>query len=511
VILDERSAAFTALGMAKASARPAVLICTSGSAPAHYFPAVIEAAHAAIPLIVLSADRPPELRHCHAGQTIDQQHLFGSHVRFFAELPVPNSNATAPHLRESARRAVQAALGLPAGPVHLNVPFPEPLLPAATDASTALALPHAEPGGRLSPLQVSVSAPVQLPARLLILSGALPGLFPEEDMARIHAMSANGIPVLADASSPLRSQAGHLPSLIRHYDLILRSISDDALLPDGILCYGEPPLSKVLRSWIAQHDISGWQCGPGKVGINPAQANWNYIGSHLPETVAAPPVATAFAAAWQAAESSAARQMEARFASAHPLFEGDILRALPAMLEQGAPLFLANSLTVRAAEWFQGASDKRLRVFSQRGANGIDGNVSVARGIAAALRSPAVMVAGDLAVLHDSNGLLGAAADPFGLFIILLNNQGGGIFELLPAAETARFEQLFATPQTINFQALAEAHGCGYARADSVQALADNYTSWNRRGLHIVEIPINRSSSAALHRQFLQPIESVAS
>lgn len=512
VVLDERSAAFRALGLTKASGKPCALICTSGSAPAHYFPAVIEAWHACLPMVILSSDRPPELRHCHAGQTVDQTHFYGSHVRMYAELPVPGADWPGKGSRglrqlvQICRRAVGTAVGPVAGAVQINVPLREPLLPQS--GAQALA-GESNSFPRLGPLPVLQSTSdelVVLPSRTLILSGALPGgLAPALAEELVQMSNSAGLPLLADGASPLRHWADRLPLLVTQYDRLARSQLDSALRPQGLLCLGEPPLSKAFRAWLAELDIPAWQIGPGKPDMNPCFARMEYLGTGWPRGLQAVPAAPEFSDAWREANLEASATQQAALTQPHEFFEGDLWNALPDLLDEGTAVLIANSLAIRDAEWFMPASTKRLRVFSQRGANGIDGTVSIARGLAAGLRQSVVLVTGDLALLHDSNGLLGSATDPYGLFVILLNNNGGGIFELLPAAQQAAFEQVYATAQAIDFSQLVGAHQGIHSRAASTADVHEAWLSWDRRGLRVVEVAIDRKVSAGLHRKFLNP------
>lgn len=507
VILDERSAAFHALGRIKATRCPVALVCTSGSAGAHYFPAVIEAREAGLPLVVLTADRPPELRHCHHGQTIDQQKLFGTYPLFYAELPVPEMDSGLLRaVRETCRRAIEAALGVPHGPVHLNCPFREPFLPrngvASQSGSNLL--------DGLTPVTAPVAVtnePVELPERTLILAGPRPWRDPPSEWQAILGLSERqGFPVLVDGSNPLRYQSPGAAHVIVHHDRIVREDAAwESLVPEAVVLWGEPPTSKVLRQRLSGLDLPGFLTGSGKRRINPFHGRITWGGSSA-EAFAARVKggAGSYGKSWTEADSRAGAHLQAALAEPHALFEGDIHRVLGGTLPPGTPVCLASSLAIRDAEWFMPRSESGLVPFSQRGANGIDGTLSLARGIAAGSGRPACLVTGDLAFLHDTNGLLGSASDENGLLVILLNNAGGGIFEFLPVArESHAFERFFGTPQTVDFKRLAEAHGARHQTAGTLEELQWAIETWDTRGVSVVEVPVDRKVSRDLHRRFL--------
>jgi len=507
VLLDERSAAFHALGRVKATRRPVALLCTSGTAAAEFYPAVIEAREAGLPLIVLTADRPPELRHCQAGQTIDQAKLYGTYPLFYAELPLPEpEDGLLRGCRELCRRAVESALSAVPGPVHLNCPFREPFF--ATDGLAGIkALPVKEEP--VSPLR-TVSAEVSLPARTLLLAGPLPWEADETEIESLLRLSREHcLPLLADAANPLRHRAEEVPYLLTGYDAVARSKElREELRPEALLVWGSVPTSKALRQWLAELDSPAWQAGPGVPGANPFHARLRYGGNCLAGFLDSLRVAESnYALAWRDVEARFRKGRETAFAGgAGEWFEGEVHRRLPELLAPGTPVLFANSLAVRDAEWFLPANNRRLRPHSLRGANGIDGTLSAARGLAAGSGRPAVLVTGDLAFLHDSNGLLGAAdADP-GLLVLLLNNGGGGIFDLLPVASRpgVAYEELFATPQRVDFARLVEAHGGRWHPATDAETLAAAVARFDGRGLLVVEIKVSRTPSRHRRLELLQ-------
>jgi len=508
VVLDERSAGFRALGRIKATRRPAAVVCTSGSAAAQYLPAVIEARESALPLVVLTADRPPELRHCHAGQTIDQVKLFGNYPLYQAELPVPEADRRLfRQVREICRVAVSTALGDVCGPVHLNCPFREPFFGEGTVKPVSLDETLLAGLAPCRPVRSAPAGPFTLPGRTLILAGPRPWKTPDKEVQAILRLAVEGgYPILADATNPLR-YCGQPDVVMVHYDRILRD-ADRAqrLMPKAVVLWGEPPTSKVLRQWLAEFDVPGYRIGEGKRAMNPFFGKVVEAGAAVEGFCASVSITgKGYSGEWGRLDREMEQVLRSRLARPHELFEGDVHRLLRECLPDGMPVLFANSMAVRDAEWFVPAEGKRLDPYAQRGANGIDGTVSMARGIGEGLNKPMCLVSGDLAFLHDVAGLRGAASAAPGLLVLLVNNSGGGIFEFLPVADQSpHFETCFATPQEVDFRALVEAHGGRHVRVPAREALAEGISSWDGNGLMVVEVPVDRKASRDLHRHFLE-------
>jgi 2-succinyl-5-enolpyruvyl-6-hydroxy-3-cyclohexene-1-carboxylate synthase len=507
--IDERCAGFFALGAAKASGRPVAITCTSGTAAANLAPAVIEAFWARVPLIVLTADRPPELREVGAGQTIDQVKLYGSAAKWFFELGV--HDATPERLRwirALACRAYWTALDGKPGPVHVNIPLREPLvldgpLPADDCGRPAnrpwIARPMIEP----RPPGVLP----ELPARGILVAGRHErdrklGSAAAEFAARV------GYPLLADPLSGSR----HGPAAIAHYDLLLRSDRfAQPLTPELVIRIGDLPTSKPLRAWLA-----GLQ-GVEQVALDPEEA-WQDPASTLsvvdrsdpawtletwgPETPPDPD----WLAAWRAADDTAATAIIDAVGT--ELSEPLVARSLGEWLPAEATLFVASSMPVRDVELFLGARELAPRVLSSRGANGIDGTVSSAFGAAAAGDGPVVLLTGDVAVAHDIGGLLAARRLAIPLTIVLLNNDGGGIFHFLPiAGERDAFEEHVATPHGLDFATAARLYGCAYERPETLEALQTAISdSLNAEGTTIIEVRTDREQNLALHRSVAEAV-----
>lgn len=516
VVLDERSAGFRALGRIKATRHPVAVVCTSGTAAAEYFPAVVEAREAGLPLIVLTADRPPELRHCHAGQTIDQQKLYGTYPVFYAELPVPEPDGELDAALETvARRALDSALGEPSGPVHLNCPFREPFFAEGGegDSGSDWDMDSDERGHLGAVRSRRWPEGLVLPERTLWLAGPLP-MEPEE--AELEAVltccERNGWPILVDGCHALRSRPGEPAGRIWQYDRLLRAEEQwEALRPEAVVVWGEPPTSKVLRQRLAAAGIGGWRAGPGGPGRNPLQTRLREAGTDLLALVEAVSgrVRGDYGERWREAEAAAAEGLpDCVGGEAEPdWFEGDIHRLLGRHVPEGTPVLFANSLAVRDAEWFLPLNDRSLRPHNLRGASGIDGTLSVARGLAEGAGQAGLLVTGDLAFLHDSNGLLGGRLAEPGLLVLLINNAGGGIFDHLPVAgqsEPCLYEELFGTPQEVDFAQLTAAHGGEYVRVRDLAALASELERPPERGIRVVECRIDRQRSLRCHRKALR-------
>lgn len=527
-ILDERSASFFALGVAKASEWPTVLVCTSGTAGANYFPAIIEAYESGIPLIMLTADRPPELRDCASGQTIDQQKLFGQYIRGYRELAVPE--ATVPqlcYLRQAIAHTWQQSQFPVAGPVHVNCPFRDPLAPLPdphNDLATTLApqmgpafFDHlkTDPQMVLALSRASLPTPLGQSERGLIIAGPMstPSAAADREYCEAIATISKKLswPVLADGLSPLRNHAQVNPYLITTYDLLLRHESHTvALRPEQVIQLGALPTSKVLRQWLADTDPHRWIVDQSDRNRDPLHGR----AVVLPLTVQAlaahllidRSTVADYCQRWLRREAIARQRLSAQFASIEPLFEGKLSELLPQLLPLGTPLMIANSMPVRDVEWFWPPSDRGLRPYFSRGANGIDGTLSTALGIAHH-HGQAVLLTGDLALLHDSNGFLNAGLRAGHLTILLVNNQGGGIFESLPIANfEPPFEKYFATPQQVDFASLAAAHQINYSQIVTWDDLAEHLCELPTTGVRLLELRCDRKFDAPLRQSLLQAI-----
>jgi 2-succinyl-5-enolpyruvyl-6-hydroxy-3-cyclohexene-1-carboxylate synthase len=497
--IDERSAGFFAVGAAKVSSRPVAITCTSGTATANLAPAVIEARHARVPLIVLTSDRPPELREVGAGQTIDQLKLYGDAVKWFFEVGVDRVTPESLRwIRTLACRAYWTAADGPPGPVHLNFPFREPLVlsePLPDDRSARdgdqpyvmfdAPAPTAPSGG-----------PGEHPSgRIVIVAGQDRDPDGGRRIARLAAEA--GVPLLADPLSGARRG----PTAIVHYDLLLRDPEFAAThRPHFVIRAGDLPTSKPLRAWLAGVEAAQIAFDPDGVWHDPDAV----VGLRIraPLTAGAPIAADRdWLRSWRVADHTVAGAIDRTLGD--ELSEPRVARALGGWLPPESTLFVASSMPIRDVEEFFPARDGGPRVLSNRGANGIDGTVSSAFGAAAAGDGPVVLLIGDVALAHDIGGLLAASRLRLPLTIVLLNNDGGGIFHFLPVAgETDAFEEHVATPHGLDFARAAALYGCDYARPATLTGLREAVeSSMSGHATTIIEVRTDRQENLALHRR----------
>lgn len=530
-ILDERSAAFFAIGLARRTSLPTALVCTSGTAGANFYPAIIEARESRLPLLVLTADRPPELRDCNAGQTIDQQKLYGTFPNWYSELTVPALDLSRlAYLRQTLVYAWERTLSPVAGVVHLNLPFRDPLAP--------IDQPEAQEFARQFPTDffaavrqpIAMSQPLAFPAgwsaieqlrqgseRGVLIAGlAQPQQAQAYCEAIAHLSRSLQVPVLAEGLSPLRNQAERNPHLISTYDLILRNDPlADKLAPDWVIRIGEMPTSKVLRQWLSQTQPQQWIVDPTDRNLDPLHGNTTHLRTSVETLAALLPVGEALPPSpyleyWQAAESQVRQQLDRSLSEMELLFEGKVAWILSQHLPIGTPLFVASSTPVRDMEFFWRPGDRAIRPYFNRGANGIDGTLSTALGIAHRHQS-SVLLTGDLALLHDTNGFLVGHKLVGHLTIVLINNQGGGIFESLPIANfDPPFEEFFATPQKVDFAQLCRTYGVEHHQIESWQALIQWLNPLPDRGIRVLEVRCDRKADAKLRKQLLAIAQSAS-
>lgn len=510
-VIDERSAAFFALGMAKHSGLPVILVATSGTAPAHFYPAVIEASLSRIPLVVLSADRPWELHGFGAPQTIDQEELFGRYVRRFDALPLPDAAATA-HLEAVVQRAVHAALHAPRGPVHLNVPFREPLAPVPdgateppTEATRRMTMTRNEPAvpeAALASLRERIAA---TPEGVIVCG---PRDAADGFAEAVHRLAAaTGYPIFAEAASQVRSTS--LPGpIITRYDAILRNPAfAQAHRPKLVLRFGGGITSKRLQAWLdgcgaeivvfsEDGDLVDPSHRASRAWIGDAAVAANRLARALSEVRVQGDWSAAFAAAQKRAEAALAAEL----ASNASLTEPRLAREVAASLAPGTVLFVSSSMPIRDIDGFA-AQMPGVRVLSNRGANGIDGVIASALGAAASSGRPTVLLIGDVAFLHDVGSLLIAAQHRLPLTIVIANNDGGGIFSFLPIAKhPAHFETLFGTPHGLSFEKAAQLFGGRYLQPTNVDELRSGLADSVERGLTIIEARApSRVENVAIH------------
>jgi 2-succinyl-5-enolpyruvyl-6-hydroxy-3-cyclohexene-1-carboxylate synthase len=519
VIVDERSAAFFALGAAQATGAPVAMLCTSGTAAANYHPAICEADESALPLIALSADRPPELRGIGAGQTIDQIKLYGSSVRWFCEAGTHAADDDGLlHYRSIACRALAAARGEPRpGPVHLNLPWREPLAPIPVGGAVTATDPLALEGRDVRPL--TAVTPIDLePSAFLLdevarhISGASSGVIvagrqldPELREPLAELARAAGFPILAEPASQLRCGPHNRSHVVSTYDHLLRDESfREAVKPDLVLRFGEMPTSKPLRTWLAAS-------GADQIVVDP-RCGWNEPTGRAAALLRADPteLASGWAARlndeerrspslWLDAEAASRNAIASELDGLDELSEPGLHHALGSAHRDGDLVYTASSMPIRDQEAFLPPSDTDVLFLCNRGTNGIDGLVSSGIGAAQASGRPTTIVTGDLGLLHDIGGLAALRDVSTPVRIVVINNDGGGIFGFLPQAhalDEGEFEALLGTPRGVDVAKAAALFDLPYHRLESLADLTDTLAT----GTCLIEVAVDRDTNVAHHK-----------
>lgn len=520
-VLDERSAAFFALGHAKRTGRPAVLICTSGTAAANFYPAVIEARESRVPLLILTADRPPELRDCHSGQTIDQVKLYGNYPNWQAEVAVPSSQDTMlAYLQQTITYAWERTIVPTGGSVHLNLPFADPLSPIGQPEIQALAAtltnfpPPAIPD--LSQLFVAnwTIPPAWQTTSGLIIAGVAQPLDPLGYAQAIGQISqALGWPVLAEGLSPIRNYADLNPYLVSSYDLILRNTALlPSLTPEVIIQIGDLPTSKELRQWLSQIRPCTWIIETSEQHVNALHLNASY--QRIPVTAIAqhfqdqhPATVSEYAQNWLNLDQQTRASIDRTMQQLDVLCECKIPWLLSQLLPPATAIFIANSMPIRDMEFFWRPNNQQYQPFGNRGANGIDGTLSTALGVAHRSTQPVILITGDLSLLHDTNGLLLRQQFQGSLTILLINNSGGGIFTMLPIAQfDPPFTEFFATPQNVDFAILCQAYQISHQKITSWTEFQTQLAQVNKTGIQVWEIATNAQQDSGWRRTNLSQL-----
>ena len=517
-MLDERSAAFLAIGLAKSSGRPVALVCTSGSAVANFFPAVVEASEAGIPLVVLTADRPPELRDCAAGQTIDQQTFYGGYVRQFFDLATPeNTLPMFRYLRQTLSYACERAVSPLSGPVHINAPFRDPLAPVSEEGFRPAFL-EGDFESFFDGLEIAVSHRVNdaLPPssfdgeRGVVLIGPNSPVDKKSWLENVSKFTnALKWPVLADAANPVRSNAKLFGCLVTQYEFILRSSKpENDLIPDRVVVIGAMPTCKSLREWLARIEVPVTILSPQSKNLDPTHSRTIYrLCDFQKEGI---PLGkrngSDYLRQWKILDSKASAMLDRIMRAENSLFEGKVSWLLSKHLPSDSSLCISNSMPPRDLEFYFSPSSQNLSVHSSRGANGIDGIFSTALGVAYK-NQPCFLLTGDLALLHDSNGALFAKDFHGSLTILLLNNEGGGIFEMLPVSKFPNaFEKFFVTDQSIDFAKWSDLYGLEYKRIQKWEELSELLGQTSSPGIRVVEIPCDRKESTRIRKQWFERI-----
>ncbi len=514
VHVDERGAAFAALGMARADARGAAWITTSGTAAANGLPAVVEASLEGLPLVLLTADRPPELRDAAANQAIDQVGLFGRHVRWQVDLPAPDPAIDPAYVLTTVDQAVHRARGTDPGPVHLNCMFREPLVPGPDEPDAAVETgpiaawrASSAPYTRYAAVHVAVDAEplaqdLAACARILIVAGRLS---PDQAGPVRRLAERTGCPVVADVLSQLHLDPA--AGVVRHADLLLAR--PDALpAPDAVLLVGRPPVSKRLGTWLAGLRPRVFAV----VADGPSRVDPSHVATHRLASIGsacdglAARVGARYPAAWFEPWLHADAAVEAELADAlagPDLSEPFVARAVARLSGPDRALVVASSMPVRDLDAFAGPRAKPLPVHANRGASGIDGTVATAAGVCEASGRPVTLLIGDLALLHDLNSLALLRGRP--VVVVAVNNDGGGIFSFLPIAKHPDvFEPYFGTPHGLSFAHAAALYGLEYDAPTTAAAFEAAYrAACERPGPTLLEVRTDRRDNRAVHAALL--------
>lgn len=510
-VIDERSAAFFALGLARIQARPVLLSCTSGSAGANYWPAIAEANQSRIPLVVVTADRPEELHDCGSPQTMDQHALFAKHVRAELQLGTPKGNDNVEALEAAIRTTLTATAGPNPGPVHINAMFRKPLwapgLPTPSYAPTEFPHPRA-------PNPQDATAAATCFSRLANRTGAIVAgpdpnrMIDPDDLTRLAEHL--GWPILSDPVSTTRN-SGHT-HVIRHYDGVLRCDAfRSRFSPPILLSVGGTPSSKPLQQLYSttptiRVDPSGcrwdpWGTVSASFAIRPDELN------EAAQATPATPSPSTWLDAWRTADAATARVLNG--IANTPLWEGGIVANLLPQLPAGTLLRLASSMPIRDADSFGLRVPDPIRVTSNRGVNGIDGLIATSMGEAIAHMGPTVVLSGDLSFLHDSGSLSTVPHPEHPLVLLVFDNAGGAIFSYLPMAEhPTGFTPWFTTPHRADIGTIAEGHGVPVFRPQStLEVAAALHRALDLGGISVIHVRIDAATSRSAHEQTWQAID----
>jgi 2-succinyl-5-enolpyruvyl-6-hydroxy-3-cyclohexene-1-carboxylate synthase len=524
---DERGTAFAAVGYARATGRPAAWITTSGTAVANGLPAVVEAATDGVPMILLTADRPPELRQTGANQTIDQPDIFSDYVRWRFDLPAPEEPVDPAMVLTTIDQAVYRARRAPSGPVHLNLMFREPFLPDPDEYLDVLPAParwqkSGEPYTRYAATKPSVDSgeverlwealrPVE---RGLVVAGRLPSRKHGEAVVRLA--DALGWPLLPDVGSQVRLGAAS-KNLVPLYDALLAGERfKEEHAPEAVLHVGGRAVSKRLEQFLARSRPDPYvvvrenpfRLDPGHRVTHSVEADVMGFCAALTEAAErrSPASDASWTASWREASEQADRHLDRLFERAKELNEPLVARLVSRHVPEGHGLCVASSMPIRDLDTFAAPDGAPVPVAANRGASGIDGTVATAAGFTRGSGRPVTLLIGDLALLHDLNSL--AMLRKLPVVVVVFNNDGGAIFSFLPVAHhKAFFEPYFGTPQGLTFEHAAAMFGLGYENPRTAPEFVETYrAACDRNGPTLIEVRTDREENTELHRKLLSEI-----
>ena len=537
VHLDERSASFFALGMARATGKPVAVVCSSGTASANFLPAVVEARYGSVPLLALTADRPPEAVDWGALQTIDQTRMYGSHAKWSVNMPPPEATTEMmSYARSAACRAYFSAGSAPAGPVHVDFPFREPLEPVAVPSDFPESVPekdmaawHGREDGkpfvfsqdyerkpRLEGIQ-QLAASLAGTERGLIVCGPQSGSMPVEAVTELAWKL--GYPLLTDALSGLRCGPHDRSMVIDSYDAFIRDGElAESLEPELVIRLGALPVSKPLTQYLEKHkqarhilvdENPDWR-DPFRLTSQLFQVSPALFCESLSPALHVGRSEGEWSRRWRRIAGASRDALDYALEECGEMFEGKVFSRLAALLPDDTILFAGNSMPIRDMDTFFLSTRRSIQFMANRGASGIDGVVSSALGVAAVSEKKVVLVLGDISLYHDMNGLLAARAYGLNATIIVLNNNGGGIFSFLPQADYWDvFETYFGTPHGLTFGAAAEMYGLDYSLADDWGTFDRSVgDSLSGEGVALIEAPGDRERNVALHREVWEAVSA---
>jgi 2-succinyl-5-enolpyruvyl-6-hydroxy-3-cyclohexene-1-carboxylate synthase len=509
VFHDERSASFAALGIGLSSqsgrAMPAILLCTSGTAAVEFHAAVVEANYASVPMLVCTADRPPELQGVGAAQTIDQQNLYGASARLFVDAGVADDKRR-DNWRKLAQEVLSAAIQTDAGPVHLNLPFREPLVGIAEELPAAIA---SQVGNAFDEPQTIPQDVIQKLSAICIGEKGVIVAGNGIDNPQMVLELAHRLqwPVFADSRSGCRVDVGDAcgATVISNADILLRDSETAATYsPLVVLRFGDPPVSKVVNTWLRESKCTYVAVSetrqlidPDKIVVEHVVAKASQVCESLNAHVQQKP-ATSWVTSWTKMQATCSSTLASMWNDSSELTEPLVARMLVEAMPRDSNLVLSSSMPVRDVEWFS-APRVGVRVLANRGVNGIDGVVSTAVGVATESGKFTALLIGDIALLHDTNGLLNLMQREVDLKIVVVDNKGGGIFSFLPQATTLdpqRFEQLFGTPHNVDIGQLVQAHGLPNT---TVKTVAQLKSALAQNGSRVIIVNTDRQQNVADH------------
>ncbi|KAB7666824.1 2-succinyl-5-enolpyruvyl-6-hydroxy-3-cyclohexene-1-carboxylic-acid synthase [Bacillus sp. B1-b2] len=524
VHVDERSAAFFALGIAKVTKKPTVLVCTSGTAAANYFPAIVEAKISRIPLIIITADRPHELRDVGAPQAIDQIDLYGKHVKWFMEMSPPDGdNSMVRYVKTIGARAVATSIQRPNGPVHLNLPIREPLIPDLENIQE-----YKEKDKTVKSISIKTGDSIVSDSYFIDLSQDITqyrngiivcGEMDNPDFSnKVRELAkVTGYPILADPLSNLRSDAGQMEFIIDTYDTFLRNDGMKQILsPEIVLRFGSMPISKPLTIFLRENAKakqvvidggSGFR-DPNQLTSEMVYCDESYFCENVIHFIKDCSM-NHYLDKWKEVNSKTKEELM-QVEGIQELSEAKLFKKLAELIPDQAALFVGNSMPIRDLDTFFHHQKKSVTIIANRGANGIDGTISTALGVAM-VKKPLFLVVGDLTFFHDMNALMIAKQYDIPITILLINNNGGGIFSFLPQANLPRhFELLFGTPLHIDFKHLVTMYKGEYELISDWSHLINlfqhsNFTS----GIRVWELQTNRDENLLEHRNIMGNIAEV--